>query len=205
MNEEHAVLNFFSQAENLPLALSVAEQVDTTRQQLNQAFWKSLTVRMSAYAPEWSIGFTEDRNASDCLVGLHLEPAQKQTFYLRPMLEQQYLGEVLRIYFGLMWNAPPTPDLMRLDPIIKLRDALQQTGFKNNEKFLAWQWTTYYPRRKDFLLRFSSDANSLLDEITELMNTLLVTHSTALHGANTALRDAPRSAAISLAQLRTTR
>ena len=203
MDEEQAVLNFFAQAENLPLALSVADQVDITRQELNHAFWKSLAERMTAYAPEWSVTFTEDRNAADCLVGLHLEPAQKQTFYLRPLLEQQYLGEALRIYFGLMWSAPPTPDLMRLDSIIKLRDALHKAGFKNNEKFLAWQWTPYHPRRRDFLLRFSRDANALLGEVTVLMDTLLVAHAEALHSANAALRDAPRTAAISLAQLRT--
>ena len=31
MNEEQAVLDFFAQTENLPLALSVADQVDATR------------------------------------------------------------------------------------------------------------------------------------------------------------------------------
>ena len=41
-NEEQAVLDFFAQKENLPLALSVAEQADGMRLQLNHAFWLSL-------------------------------------------------------------------------------------------------------------------------------------------------------------------
>ena len=112
------------------------------------------------------------------------------------------MGNALRIYFGLMWSAPPTPELSRLDAVIKLRDILQQESFKNNENYLAWQWTPYHPRRKDFLLRFSSAAEGLLDEVSTLLQNLLVTHAVALHAANLALRDAPRSAVVSLGQLR---
>ena len=202
MNEEQEVLNFFAQAGNLPLALSVADQLDTTRQQLNRAFWLELQKRLAAIAPQWQVSTTEDRNAANCLVGLHLEPAQKQALYLRPMLEQQYLGDTLRIYFGLMWGAPPTPEASRLGAIVTLRDSLLKASFKNNENFLAWQWTRYYPRRSDFLLRFSSAADALLDEVIALMQNLLLTHGAALQAANDALRDAPRNAAISLAQLR---
>lgn len=202
MNEEQDVLNFFAQVENLSLALSVADQADVTRQQLNNAFWLALRERIAAIAPEWKVATTEDRNAADCVVGLHLEPAQQQSLYLRPMLEQQYMGNALRIYFGLMWSASPTPELSRLDAVIKLRDILQKESFKNNENYLAWQWTLYHPRRKDFLLRFSGAAEVLLDEVSTLLQNLLVTHAAALHAANLDLRDAPRSAVVSLGQLR---
>ena len=202
MNEEQAVLDFFAQTENLPLALSVADQMDATRQQLNHAFWLALRGRIAASAPGWQVATTEDRNAADCLVGLHLQPIQQQSLYLRPMLEQQYLGNSLRIYFGLMWSAPPAPDVMRLSAITTLRDTLQTAGFKNNENFLAWQWTPYHPRRSDFLLRISSAMDALLNEVAGLMQNLIVPHAEALHAANMALRDAPRSAAISLTQLR---
>lgn len=201
MNEEQDVLNFFAQTENLPLALSVAEQVDATRQQLNRAFWLALCERIAANAPAWQVATTEDRNAADCLVGLHLQPVHKQTLYLRPMLEQQYLGDVLRIYFGLMWSAAPAPALTRLSPVSTLRDTLQASGFKNNENFLAWQWTPYYPRRRDFLLRFATAPDALLDEVSALLHSLLVTHAAAVHAANLALRDAPRSTKMSLERL----
>ena len=174
MNEEQDVLNFFARAENLPLALSVADQADTTRQQLNNAFWLALRQHIATIAPEWTVASTEDRNATDCLVGLHLEPTQQQSLYLRPMLEQQYMGNTLRIYFGLMWSTPPTPELSRLDAVIKLRDSLLKENFKNNENFLAWRWTPYHPRRQDFLLRFSGAAEGLLDEVSTLMQSLLV-------------------------------
>ena len=202
MNEEQDVLNFFAQVENLSLALSVADQADVTRQQLNNAFWLALRQRIAGIAPEWKVATTEDRNAADCVVGLHLEPAQQQSLYLRPMLEQQYMGNALRIYFGLMWSAPPTLELSRLDAVIKLRDILQQESFKNNENYLAWQWTPYHPRRKDFLLRFSGAAAVLLDEVSAPLQNLLVAHAAILHAANLALRDAPRSAVVSLGQLR---
>ena len=202
MNEEQAVLEFFAQPENLPLALSVADQVDGTRQKLNRAFWQSLCERIAASAPGWRVATTEDRNAAEYLVGLHLQPAPEQTLYLRPMLEQQYLGDTLRIYYGLMWSAAPTPELTQLSAISVLRDTLQAAGFKNNENFLAWQWTPYHPNRKDFLLRFSTAQDALLNEIAGLLDDLLVKHGAAVHAANSALREAPRSAAVSLKQLR---
>jgi hypothetical protein len=53
----------------------------------------------------------------------------------------------------------------------------------------------------DFLLRFSTTADALLDEATGLIQNLLVTHRDALHIANTALRESSRSAAISVVSL----
>jgi len=69
---------------------------------------------------------------------------------------------------------------------------------------LAWQWTPYYPRSMDFLLRFSSDADALLNEAVDLIQNLLVTHHDALHSANTALRESSKSAVsvVSLDRLR---
>ena len=75
MNEEQAVLNFFALDENLPLALRVADQVDDTRQKLNQAFWLALCKRITTLAPDWRVDTTEDRNAVECLGALlHIRP-----------------------------------------------------------------------------------------------------------------------------------
>lgn len=201
MNEEQAVLNFFAQKENLPLALSVANQVDGTRQKLNNDFWLALSERIVANTSEWRILTTEDRNATECLVGLYLQPETEQKLYLRPMLEQQYLGDTLRIYYGLMWSAVPTLEQKQLGAIKTLHNTFQETGFKSNESFLAWQWTSYYPRNMDFLLRFSTTADALLNEAAGLIQNLLVTHRDALHFANTALRESSRNVAISVVSL----
>ena len=201
MNEEQAVLNFFAQKENLPLALSVANQVDGTRQKLNNDFWLALSECIVASTTGWRTSTTEDRNATECLVGLYLQPETEQKLYLRPMLEQQYLGDTLRIYYGLMWSAAPTLEQKQLSVINTLHNTFQEAGFKSNESFLAWQWTSYYPRSMDFLLRFSTTADELLNEATGLIQNLLVTHRDALHAANTALRESSRSAAISVVSL----
>jgi len=201
MNEEQAVLNFFAQKENLPLALSVANQVDGTRQKLNNDFWLALSERIIANTPDWRVSTTEDRNAAECLVGLYLRPEAEQKLYLRPMLEQQYLGDTLRIYYGLMWSTAPTLEQKQLSVINTLHNTFQEAGFKSNESFLAWQWTSYYPRSMDFLLRFSTTEDALLNEATSLIQNLLVTHHDALHSANTALRESSRSAAISVVSL----
>jgi hypothetical protein len=201
MNEEQAVLNFFAQKENLSLALSVANQVDETRQKLNNDFWLALSERIVANTPEWRTSTTEDRNATECLVGLYLQPETEQKLYLRPMLEQQYLGDTLRIYYGLMWSAVPTLEQKQLSDIKTLHNTFQEAGFKSNESFLAWQWTSYYPRNMDFLLRFSTTADALLNEASGLIQNLLVTHRDALHFANSALRESSRSAAISVVSL----
>ena len=202
MNEEQAVLKFFVQPENLPLALAVADQTDELRRLANNNFWLALCARIASTTTQWQVIPTEDRNDEACLVGLHLKPAQEQTLYLRPMFEQQYLGDTARIYYGLMWSAAPTPDQTRLSAIITLRDSLQARGFKHNENFLAWQWTPYYPRRKDFLLRLAHAQDELLQEANFLIQEFVVTQSTLLLAANTALRNAPRSAAVSLDRLR---
>ena len=205
-NEEQAVLEFFAQEESLPLALSVAEQVDGIRQRMNIAFWRALHERISTLLEEhklsWVVELTEDRNTPDCLVGLNLQPLSEQPLFLSLMMEQQYMGETLRVYYGVMWNTAHAPDKTRLAEVTALREALQGEGFKNNESLLAWNWTPYHPRRKDFLQRYSMAADALLDEVSGLLRHFLLDHGDALNAANVALSETPRSVAVSLDQLR---
>lgn len=214
MNEEQAVLNFFAQQENLPLGLSVAEQMDQIREQMNTRFWQELLQRLDASTDEkstggheatWVVEPTEDRNAPDSLVGLHCRLRAEQALYLRPMLEQQYLGGQWRIFFGLMWSATPSPDRLALPAVAALKQSLQNAGFKHNENFLAWQWTAFYPRRRDFLLRYAQQPEKLLDDVEAVMKPLLTDHRTLIEQANAALQTTPRSMTISLDQLRSKR
>ncbi|MEO8343415.1 MAG: hypothetical protein ABI536_06305 [Gallionella sp.] len=206
MNEEQAVLEFFAQAENLPLGLSVAEQIDQLREQMNNRLWRDLLLRLDALIKEhklaWQVEPTEDKNAPDSLVGLHCALIKEQPIYLRPMLEQQYLGGVWRIYFGLMWSAAPSPDQLALAAVTRLKKSLQKAGFKNNESFLAWQWTIFHPRRKDFLLRYAQQPEKLLADIEDIFKPLLTEHSESIEQANAALKSAPHSLTASLNQLR---
>lgn len=201
MNEEQAVLDFFSKKENLPLALNVANQVDNIRQKMNNDFWLALCKRIATTAPEWRVSITEDRNKKECLVGLHLQPEEDQKIYLRPMMEQQYLGDTLRIYYGLMWSVTPMSEQKQLPTLQALSNSFQEAGFKNNESFLAWQWTSYYPRDMEFLLRFSTDADALLDEVSSLIETLLETCNKDLQLANQALRKPSRNPAVAVVSL----
>jgi hypothetical protein len=206
MNEEQAVLDFFAKAENLPLALAVAEQVDMQREQINNQLWLALIQRISLLINEhklpWQVETTEDKNAPDCLVGLHCKLHLAQTLQLRPMIEQQNLGGNLRIYFGLMWSVTPSPEQLELPDVIKLKGLLQQANFKTNESFLAWQWTTFHPRRKDFLLRYSQQPKKILDEMTAVLQTLLVDFNEVISLANAALQLTPQGLSASLNQLR---
>lgn len=205
MNEEQAVLDFFAKDENLPLGLSVAEQMDRIREQMNTRFWRELLKHVDLLINEheltWQVEPTEDRNAPDSLVGLHCNLRAEQPCYLRPMLEQQYLGSSWRIFFGLMWSATPTPEQLCLPAVSALKESLQQAGFKNNENFLAWQWTAFYPRRRDFLLRFSQQPEILLNDATAVLNKLLAEHCATIAQANAALQTATRSMTISLHRL----
>lgn len=209
MNEEQAVLNFFAQPENLPLGLSVAEQMDGIREQLNCRYWRELLPRLdaliNALALPWNIALTEDKNAPDNLVGLHCGLRTEQPIYLRPMLEQQYLGGTWRIYFGLMWSATPTPEQLALPAVGALKQTLQDAGYKNNANFLAWQWTGFHPRRRDFLLRYAQHPETVLEETVAILNKLLTEHRNSIEQANDALQAAPRSMAVSLDQLRSKR
>jgi hypothetical protein len=206
MNEEQAVLEFFAKPENLPLSLSVAEQMDKLREQMNNRFWKDLMSRINAliqaHKLTWNFEFTEDKNATDILVGLHCITALGQTLNLSPMLEQQYLGGLWRIYFGLRWSAPPSPAQLGLPAVNDLKESLQKAGFKSNENFLAWQWTTFYPRSMDFLLRYAQQPEKLLEDIEDIFKLLLIEHGESIEQANLALKSAPHSLTAALNQLR---
>jgi len=206
MNEEQAVLDFFARPENLPLGLSVAEQMDRIRERLNTSFWQALQQRLNTlfdqHAPEWQAEVTEDRNATDVLVGLQCKLRESQPLCLFPMLEQQYMGGTWRIFFGLMWQAAPTPEQLALPAIATLKQLLLDAGFKHNENFLGWQWTGFYPRRSDFLLRNSQQPEALLDEVEAVFKPLLTEHRARITSANAALKEVPRSMTISLDQLR---
>jgi hypothetical protein len=206
MNEEQDVLDFFSRADNLPLGLAVAEQMDALREQMNNRLWRELLPGLKALINEhelaWRVQPTEDKNAPDSLVGLHFTTSTEQPLYLRPMMEQQYLGGVWRIYFGLMWSAAPTPDQLGLPAVSSLKASLQSAGFKNNENFLAWQWTAFHPRRKDFLLRYSLQPEKLLGEMEAILKTLLIEHRVAIEQANASLQTAASGLDAALNQLR---
>ncbi|MGB8517849.1 MAG: hypothetical protein WCD45_08165 [Gallionella sp.] len=206
MQEELAVLDFFSKPENLPLALSVAEQTDRIREQLNNRFWDELTLRVATLVRQhnlaWQVAVTEDRNATDMLVGFHCALDSEQPLYLRPMMEQQNLGKGLQIYFGLMWSSTPTPEQLALPAVQALRASLSDAGYKNNESFIAWQWTKLYPRSKSFLLRYTLQADTVFGDIESLLEKLLLNHGEQIAQANESLRSAPRSMTISLDQLR---
>lgn len=204
MNEEQAVLDFFAKPENLPLGLSVARQMDGIFSQLNSSFWQALRERINTLfgqqVPEWHAEVTEDRNTADVIVGLQCKSAEPQALF--PMLEQQYMGGTWRIFLGLMWQAAPAPEQLALPAVVALKQALMDAGFGQNENFLAWQWTRFYPRRSDFLLSYSQQPEKLLDEVEAVFKSLLTEHRAQIASANAALKEVPRSMPVSLDQLR---
>jgi hypothetical protein len=206
MNEEQAILDFFAQSENLSLGLSVAEQMDKLREKMNNRLWLELLSRLEKTIKEhelaWRLEPTEDRNAPDCLVGLHCTTMTEQALYLRPMMEQQFLGGEWRIYYGLMWSHTPSPEQLGIAAVNSLKKSLQNGGFKNNESFLAWQWTAFHPRRKDLLLRYAQQPEKLLADIENKFRSLLIDHREAIESANAALKSLPRGLASSLDRLR---
>jgi len=206
MNEEQAVLDFFAREENLPLALVAAEHLDTVRLRLNNEFWKLLQERLDAllalHALPWDSKLAEDRNTDDCLVGLYLQPRAEPRLFLRPFMEQQFIGDSYRIYHGLIWSSMPDAGQKSLPAVDDLFGTLQQAGFKQGDNFFAWQWLPWHPRRRDFLLRFHSQREELLAEIMRPWQSLLLDHGAQLHLANLAFNNATNITAISLHQLR---
>lgn len=205
MNDEQAVLDFFAQEENLPLALIAAEHLDAIRLRLNNDFWRLLGQRLDAlvarHSLPWASKLTEDRNNDDCLVGLHLNPLAGNRIFLRPFMEQQFIGGGYRIYHGLMWSAAPEPAQKTLSAVAALGDSMLQAGFKQGDNFFAWQWLPWHPRRRDFLLRFSADRERLVEEALRPWEALLLASGEQLRLANLALGN-PAATAISLDQLR---
>ncbi len=210
MNEEQAVLDFFAKKENLTLGLSVAELMDSIRIEMNSSFWEVLLQRLNSQLEvrqkahdmqKWEIIPTKDRGDEDVLVGLHYRPVPPQTICLFPMLEQQYISGVWRILHGLMWSIPPTPEHLALPAVSDLKQLLLDAGFRSNENFLAWQWTAFYPRRRDFLTSYSQNPDAHLGKLSETFNILFYGHWQQIINANNALSLAPRSIPVSLTNL----
>jgi hypothetical protein len=205
MNEDVAVLNFFAKEENLTLGLSVAEQMDEIRIGMNSKFWKALQAHLNTFfmqnSADWKAEAIEDRNATEVLVGLQCNLQTLRPLYLFPMLEQQYLGGVWRIFFGLMWSSAPSATQLTLPAVANLKQTLIDSGFKTNEAFLAWQWTPFYPRRRDFLLRQSQQPDKLVEEVASLLQRVLTEQRELITAANAALCSAPVSVTVSLDQL----
>lgn len=207
MNEEQAVLEFFSRQENLPLALIAAEHIDSIRLRLNNEFWLALRDRLNAWLTQqglpWDSALTEDRNAEECLVGLHLEPQAGQQVFLRPFMEQQFLGDSYRVFYGLMWNTAVDASHRNQPAVEALRVSLGDAGLKHSDSFLAWQWLPWHPRRSDFLLRFAGQRDELLEEAMRAWQALLEDEfGEQLRQANLALNNPVSSTSFSLDQLR---
>ena len=206
MKEQQAVLDFFADEINLPLGLAVAEQMDDLRREMNNCFWREFKQRIVGLIGNlglaWQVDLTEERNSPNSLVGLSCKIHPEQPIYLHPMAEQQLLGSAWRIYIGLMWNTPPSPDHLAISTVSGLKEKLQRSGFSHNTGFLAWQWTAFHPRRRDFLLRYAQEPEKLFGEMEKNMKILLLDYGNAIMQANMALRSALPSKTISLERLR---
>ncbi len=199
MDETQAVLDFFGKPENLGLGLAITELIDQKRTLLNQQFWQSLQQHLAAAEQErgWRILPTEDRNTADTWLGLHAAPQPAASQFLAPMLEQQLLGEQLRIYYGVMWHTEPTPAQQALPAVLELSRQLQAQGMRPNARFLGWQWSLWFPRRRDFLLRYQQQPESLLQEVAQRWYSLC---APALLDANAALSSLPAGNVLTLAR-----
>ena len=206
MNEQQAALDFFSQPENLPLALIAAEHIDDIRQRLNNEFWEGLREQLDSWTAQqglaWDSAITEDRNNDECLVGLHAKPQTEQRVFLIPFMEQQFLGGDYRMFVGLMWNTEPDVAQKNQPAVAELRSLLVDAGFSESDTFLAWQWLPWHPRRRDFLMQFSQKRDELLAEAMQPWQLILGEFGELLKQANAAVNMSGTSTAVSLDQLR---
>jgi hypothetical protein len=101
-----------------------------------------------------------------------------------------------------MWSATPSPEQLAIPDITHLKNALQKEHFKSNESFLGWQWTSLHPRRKDFLLRYAKQPESIHEEILKALQPLLINLNQDITRANAVLQHASHGLSASLSQLR---
>ncbi len=183
MNEEKAVLEFFSQPENLHLALSVGSRIEEICEQMNSRFWRDLKQRVDALPGDMQTETIEDHNAEEILLGLRCKP--DQPCCLSPILEQQHIGGKWRIFQGLAWQGAPA--LPSPPAVSKLKHELESAGCRSNEHFLAWKWTDLYPRRSDFLLEYAQQPGKLLLKAESAL--FMGDHLELINNANAALAE----------------
>ena len=191
MDEEQSVLDFFANPENLPLGLSVAEQMDKIREQMNNHFWLAFQDHIrnliAADGSRWNTNLTEDRNSNKRLLGLSCYPAPEQHLFLRPMMEQQYIDGSWRVYTGIMWSDKPSRHHLGMESVNALRVFLNSSGYKSNDSFLGWQWTNHFPQRRDFLMQYKREPQAVLANLADSFNIFMQEKRELLEQANTEL------------------
>lgn len=203
MNETEAVLNFFSQPENLPLALDVGALVERIQNDMNNRFWQRLTEALSGSHTEWEAQLTQDQRVGNRTVGLTLSRRNAAyPFVLKPFMEQQDSSAGQRIYYGLIWSSAQETRQQSAPGVAALKKHLQEAGFGSNEQFLAWRWTLLYPRDRDFLLHFSANPEAAVAEPVKMLNELLAICGDAITTINRDLAQPGVIVTIPLSQLR---
>jgi hypothetical protein len=202
MNYDDEVVAFLAEKENLPLALEVADRIESVKDMIQREFWVCLRdllnkeLEKSGYS-NWQIDLTDEKELCKNYAQCCIRPKNGATtsLQLRVAVEQEYGYGVYQLYYGIQWNEEV--DTLIQQPLVqKLLKDLESKQFKTElpSWFLGWKYMDYYPRRKDFLLKMAADKTAIVNAVSKDVWSLFKDHVDLITDVNMELIKSTSSA-----------
>ena len=171
MDYEKAVIEFLAHKDNLPFVLEIGERVEQIKKKLHTRFWKIIKnilqglLNESSYSNKWDIQI--DDNLFSSWSGLTFIPISNTNLHIRPRIEQGS-GD-LNIFYGIQWSQE-NRDPITINKLKVFQTQLKNDGLAGSDAWwIAYKKTNIRPSNKDFLMKISSNANSVANDVAILV------------------------------------
>jgi hypothetical protein len=200
MNSDDAI-KYLTSEKNLPLTLEILRQAGDIRRHVFCDFWQSLLLKLRDSVPkvlaaqslQWTLlpdpKNMDHRNAGVFLSQSGLKQAQFLTYFVN-----QYHSPAWghQLYFGIAWEKPRKPAMLKTPAVSKLANYLSENKFKETQWDLGWQSITQKNQSADeFLAKHAKSSNEIHRQIQESFWPLVEKTFGMVMKANKAVRHGP--------------
>ena len=200
MDYEKAAREFLLTEENLPVALEIARIVENIKPELHRVFWRALhdnlTIKLgrSDWSDKWRVSYRPDiKHFKKDWFGCSLVPQYEagDCTYYTVRLEQTTRSDGYRLFYGVQRSQRnPLPREDDLPQVISLKRGLEERGLRDNEVWwIGIKNLSDRAASHEFLLRMSNDKEAFVDEIAQLLWSLLTECGDLIEAANQALAE----------------
>lgn len=197
MNSDDAI-NYLTSKKNLPVTLEILRQGEEIRCHVFCDFWQSLREKVSRSVPkalashslQWKL-WPSPRNMDQREAGLFVAQSDLRQPQFLSYFVNQYHSPAWghQLYFGVAWEKPRKPALLKFPAVRKFAEYLSANKFKETQVDLGWQPITRKNESADeFLLKWAKNSDEIYREIQEGFWALVDSTFKMLVSANTAIR-----------------
>ena len=199
MTYEESVVQLLSQPENLPIALEMVKRVEAVRDHLQIEFWHRYRDEMERRLQEaelkhpWETQLRPDKALVNpwALCDVLEKPLSGPDLHLRVTLESGQPKDGSPLYYGVKLSRPQEADSPQR---VMVEQLLKQKGFKlNSSDYWPLSFGLDYQLREDtFLVRFVSNPDDVIHEISEIVWSFFVQLREFLESTNIKLANMER-------------